>query len=206
MNNEKENLLKIEKEQLQEEENLKKKKKQRNYFIVIALFILIPALVYVVKDGQIRKMETKHKQEIEQVKANAEESIIQAHKEKLEIICEVFSWAVATELSHKQTSAIDNYMVELVKIPEFQELALIGTTGKILLSTDKKYEGEAFSEMFPANMYFNKGDNKAKEMNDGILFTSMEIVVNKKLYGYLIITYKPTIVEIEENVEPATEH
>ncbi len=204
MNNEKENIS--EKEQLQEEGNLKKKKKQRNYFIVIALFILIPALVYVVKDGHIRKMEIKHKQEIEQVKANAEESIIQAHKEKLEIICEIFSWAVTTELSHKQTSAIDNYMVELVKIPEFQELALIGTTGKILLSTDKKYEGEAFSEMFPANMYFNKGDNKAKEMNDGILFTSMEIVVNKKLYGYLIITYKPTIIEIEESVEPATEH
>jgi len=204
MNNEKENIS--EKEQLQEEGNLKKKKKQRNYFIVIALFILIPALVYVVKDGHIRKMEIKHKQEIEQVKANAEESIIQAHKEKLEIICEIFSWAVTTELSHKQTSVIDNYMVELVKIPEFQELALIGTTGKILLSTDKKYEGEAFSEMFPANMYFNKGDNKAKEMNDGILFTSMEIVVNKKLYGYLIITYKPTIVEIEESVEPATEH
>jgi hypothetical protein len=206
MNNEKENILQTEKEKLQEEEKLKKKKKQRNYFIVISLFVLIPALVYVVKDGQIRKMERKHKQEIEQIKVNAEKSIIQAHKEKLEIICEIFSWAVTTELSHKQTSAIDNYMVELVKIPEFQELALIGTTGKILLSTDKKFEGEAFSEMFPADMYFNKGDNKAKEMNDGILFTSMEIVVNKKLFGYLIITYKPTMVEVEESLESTTEH
>jgi len=204
MENEKENILQSEKEELEEKEELKKKKKQRNIFILIASFIFIPVLVYVIKDGQLRKLKIKQKQEIALIKKNATENIINAHKEKLEIVCEVFSWSVTTELTHKQTSTIDNYMVELVKIPEFQELALINSTGKILLSTDKKYEGEAFSEMFPADMYFNKGNNKAKEMNDGILFTSKEIVVNKKLYGYLIITYKPTMVEVEESVESTT--
>ncbi len=81
-------------------------------------------------------------------------------------------------------------MIELVKIPEFQDLALIDRTGTILLATDKRHEGGEFSDMFPAQLYFNKGKNKVKTMTNGIFFTSKEISVNNTVFGYLIITYK----------------
>jgi hypothetical protein len=182
---------KLNKEREQKKKKLSKQKQQYIiYGILILCIIILPLIVSSIKNAQIKKLKAEHTIFIDSLQTTAKQDVAKAYEEKLELIGEVFSWLVITELSHKQTTQIEKYMIELVKIPEFQELALIDRTGKILLATDKTNEGGEFSDMFPAQMYFNKGKNKVKTMNNGVFFTSKEIAVNNTVFGYLIITYK----------------
>lgn len=186
----KEQKLGKENEPKQKEKQNKQKQQYIIYGILILCVIILPLIVSSIKNAQIKKLKAEHTIFIDSLQTTAKQDVAKAYEEKLELIGEVFSWLVITELSHKQTTQIEKYMIELVKIPEFQELALIDRTGKILLATNKTHERGEFSDMFPAQMYFNKGKNKVKTMNNGVFFTSKEIKVNKTVFGYLIITYK----------------
>ncbi len=178
------------KEKSEKKKTSKKKQEYIIYGILILCIIIVPLIVSSIKNAQIKKLKAEHTAVVDSLQTTAKHDVSKAYEEKLELIGEVFSWLVITELSHKQTSQIEKYMIELVKIPEFQELALIDRTGTILLATDKVHEGGEFSDMFPAQFYFNKGNNQVKTMTDGVFFTSKEIAVNNTVFGYLIITYK----------------
>jgi hypothetical protein len=62
------------------------------------------------------------------------------------------AWAVRGELLRNNLDQIDQYFAQLVKTQGIQLVVLAGPDGKVLVASDKKYQGGAFGQLFPTDL------------------------------------------------------
>jgi hypothetical protein len=65
---------------------------------------------------------------------------------------EALAWAVRGDLLRHNLDQVDQYFAELVKTQGIQRVVLAGPDGKVLVASDKKYQGAAFSQLFSADL------------------------------------------------------
>lgn len=62
------------------------------------------------------------------------------------------AWAVRGELIRNNLDQVDQYFNEMVRMERVERVVLADQDGKMLLSSDKRYQGGDFSALYPAEL------------------------------------------------------
>lgn len=62
------------------------------------------------------------------------------------------AWAVRGELIRNNLDQVDQFFNEIVRMEGVERVVLAGQDGKILLASDKRYQGGDFSTLYPAEL------------------------------------------------------
>ncbi len=117
----------------------------RNKIVVILILLLFGvffwALIkmhYMEKDFNTQKSEIINKYELKFDSLNVA---------KMELVSTVFSWAIRSELSRENMEQVNQFFLNFIKVPDVEKVQLVNyDSSKILISTDKKDEGQAITD------------------------------------------------------------
>ena len=106
---------------------------------------------------------------------------------KMELVSTVFSWAIRSELTRENMEQINEFFLNFIKVPDVEKVQLLNyDNSKILISTDKKDEGEAITnrKLFASDtlQYF-------KTDSDHVTYITPIMGLNKRI-GSLVIKIK----------------
>lgn len=62
------------------------------------------------------------------------------------------AWAVRGELIRNNLDQVDQFFNEMVRMERVERVVLAGQDGKILLSSDRRYQGGDFTALYPAGL------------------------------------------------------
>lgn len=171
---------------------VKKKKLKTSQIIMIilvGLVILLPLGVYFFMNLEISKMEYRQKQETDSLRTQTALEIRQNNEANLQTVAKVFSWAVRAEMMRDNMEQVDQIMTELVKVKPYQQVVLLSNDGKVLLSTDKKYEEKTYTEQFYQQIA-GSDQVEIKTQTSGELLVSAPVYGIDSRLGSIVITYK----------------
>ncbi|MEI6854004.1 MAG: hypothetical protein WCL06_14255 [Bacteroidota bacterium] len=158
--------------------------------VIICLLIAIPAGIYFWKQAEISKLKKQHETEIIQIRTDATNTITDNNKKNMETLTRVFSWAVRSEMLRNNLDQVNTYMTDLVKAADLNDISAIKTDGIVVLSTNKKFEGNAYpgpvaSQLSQINEVVSQNDA------DGNIMSICPIMGLDSRLGTIVITYKP---------------
>lgn len=158
--------------------------------IIIALLIIIPLIVYFWKQSEIKTLKKQHETELNNIKTLANDAIDSNNKAYIALLTRVFSWAVRSEMLRENMEQVSTYMTNLVKAADFNVISVIKNDGIVVVSTDKKYEGNVYpgtvtSELHQINEVASRIDN------DGNVISICPVMGLDNRIGTLIITFTP---------------
>jgi ABC-type multidrug transport system fused ATPase/permease subunit len=157
--------------------------------VLILVLITVSVVIYFYKQSEIKKLNEAHKTEIDSLNNKATEAISKNNVNFLETIGKVFSWAARAELERQNLGQLDIMMTELVKVKNFKQIVIISSEGKVMLSTDKKFEGQGFPKIV-YDMVKTDVTKTSVQENGDILATAPIFGLDKRI-GSLIITFVP---------------
>lgn len=159
---------------------------KKNPVVVTALLgVLAVVIVFFWKDMQRQKQTQK-------IIKVAAMQLEEKNQEMLGLIARPLVWAIRSEMLRGNMEQVDILTTDMVKENNFQFLYLIGPDGDIILSTDKKKEGQKFEESYQQPIL---------TVESTIVFLQEEnlIIVASPVMGYdmrlatLVMAYKPEI-------------
>ncbi len=156
----------------------------KNKVTVFLLLLLIGVFSWgSFKNYRLKAQFEKNKMETEIRDAMRLDSIKSA---SYELSTKVFSWAIRSEMLRNNTEQVDQFFLSFIKEPNVRKIQLLNPeTGKVLLSTDKKEEGQVLSEMEGL-----KTDSLTAVRTEGSLKVYSPIMgLNTKL-GLLIVEFE----------------
>jgi hypothetical protein len=173
----------------------------RNTIIPIFLiFILIITIAfYQIKISTIEsnfiiekdKYQKEFKAKEDNLKKSYEISIDSINLDNAYRISTIFSWSVRSELLRGNTEQVAILMNQFIKTPGIEEVSLIDPKDyKIILSTNKKIEGEPYK-----NVKVLKKPNNFIKDNQAVI----PIYGINELIGYLVFNY-----QLKSNTKPAS--
>jgi L-lactate utilization protein LutC len=170
----------------------KKKLKPGQIVIIVlaALLVLVPLIVYFFMDMEVSKLETRQKMETDSLRSATALQIKQINEDNLKTVAKVFSWAVRAEMMRENMEQVDQIMTELVKVNDFRQVVLLSSSGEVLLSTDKKFEGKAYSESFYQQIAGSDQVQLSVQKNGDLLVSAPVFGIDARL-GSVVITYTP---------------
>jgi len=62
------------------------------------------------------------------------------------------AWAVRGELIRNNLDQVDQFFNEMVRMERVERVVLAGQDGKVLLSSDKRFQGGDFAALYPAEL------------------------------------------------------
>lgn len=158
--------------------------------VIIALFILIPLIIYLIKQSEINKLKKAQQAEIELINHQADSLIEKNNLTFLETLTKVFSWAVRSEILRNNLEQVNTYMIDLVKTTGYNDITLIKPDGIVALSTNKKYEGTVYPGPLASEL---RQIEKAASMTDdkGNILSVCPVMGLDSRLGTIVITYAP---------------
>ncbi len=162
--------------------------------VAVAVAIITPVVIYFVMDAKISRLQREQQKEIAAVQGQAAEMVRQVNEINLQHMAKVFSWAIRAEAMRNNAEQMNQMVTELVKIDEYQKVVLLAENGSVVISSDKKYEGEGLSESFYQSVI---GSNEVKiyPQKNGDLFVSAPVFGIDTRLGTVVIAYKPSALE-----------
>ena len=170
------------------------KNQNRNRYIriliVIGLIVLMPLVVYLIKQSEISKINQKHKTAMDNICHKADSLVAASNMENLQNVTRVFAWAVRSEILRNNMEQINTYMTELVRIKGFTDISLLGNDGIVKVSTNKKFEGIVYpgpvtKELAQITQVSSRTDEK------GNVMSVCPVVGLDSRLGSLVINYSP---------------
>jgi hypothetical protein len=153
------------------------------YGVIVLLLLGGTYLLY--KNAQFNK---EFAQERSETQATVRRNQLQNDQQQLTFGMKTFAWAVRNSLLQNKSGEINEYFNTLVKDRGIKEMLLVGDDGKVMISTNKKNQGSAFTDRFPGyllqreDVYF--GDKMPYEL-------SAPITAPNKRLGTLVMFYNP---------------
>jgi hypothetical protein len=159
--------------------------------LLVLILVLITAcvVIYFYKQSEINKLKKVHESELLSLNEEAIGAINKNNVYFLETTAKVFSWAARAELERQNLGQLDVMMTELVKVKNFKQIVIISSEGKVMLSTDKKFEGQGFPKIV-YDMVKTDVTKTSVQENGDILATAPIFGLDKRI-GSLIITFVP---------------
>jgi hypothetical protein len=181
------------------EEKKKKKISTKWIFriIIILVVILVPVIIYFAKDIEINRLKEKQALEIQSMKQQASDKVDLNNNANLIIVGKIFSWAVRGELTRDNKDQVNQMMIELVKENDYRQVVLLSSDGSVVLSTDKKYEGDDFNKSVYDAMLGSDNVQVSPQKNGDLLVAAPVFGIDSRL-GTVIITYRPSILEFSD--------
>lgn len=169
---------------------LKKRKKtfmefiKNNPALITAIIGLIAVVaVYFWKDIQGRKQKAA-------VENMASQQLLQNSNEMLRLLSKPLVWSIRSEMLRGNMEQVNIFAKDLIKEKNFQFIHLIDPGGKIILSTDKKLEGQMAIGMFDP-VLVQTDSVKIVNTNNDMLTLAVPVMGYDKRLAILIIKYTP---------------
>lgn len=161
---------------------------RKTLYITILVAIILLVALWAWKAIETNKIRKNAETEQNNLKTEAEGYIVQTHEQHLRLLAKPFVWAVRSQMLEGNMSQVNLYMNEMVKEKNFQRISLVDAQGKIISSTNKKDEGQAFATIGNDADLSNDQTNVQVLQDSVIHLTSPVMGFNNRL-GTLVISY-----------------
>lgn len=131
-----------------------------------------------------------------EVAAKAAEVIAAQNEAFLRLVTVPLVWAVRSEMIRGNYDQINQYLINFVREPNVNEVVLAKPDGVILLATNKRLEGTAVADSYPATVLQAEKTVVTSLDNRGFLAASPVMGISGKL-GVIIVVYKPAAYSLE---------
>lgn len=169
--------------------DLEVKKSSSKRWLLILIPIILIAAVFIWKQIQLNNARDEAEAQQQELKAKAGEHVTQMHLAHLQLLAKPFVWALRTEMLQGNMSQVNLYLNEMVKEENFTAIAVANENGTIVASTDKKFEGQPFSEM-AHDRFLNSDKTIVEKSQDGVLLMSSPIMGFNNRLGTLYLQYQ----------------
>lgn len=106
------------------------------------------------------------------------------------LVGKTLSWAVRGEQIRGNLGEIDQFVGELVRNERVQQVLVVDRDGRISLASDRKLQGAAFSDHFPADL-LGAPDVSVTDGGDGLKHLVMPIQGLNARLGSVLVVYRP---------------
>ncbi|MGK2862088.1 MAG: hypothetical protein ACSLE0_09160 [Chitinophagaceae bacterium] len=128
--------------------------------------------------------------QLEKVEKLATTQIMQNNQEMLKLIAKPLIWSIRAEMMRGNMEQVNIFTTDLVREKNFQFIYLIEPGGNIIISTDKKLEGQTAIGMFDAKLV--QTDSVIVEVRgDDLLTLAAPVMGYDKKLAILVINYAP---------------
>ena len=169
----------------------------RNWLFYTLLFIAVgfSCFLWLSKATALRKQATACDSEkhvlLEQLKG-----AYHINSEKhLELMMKTFVWAVRSEMTRGNQEQVDQYFNQLVKTEKVEEITLVDTNGKVLISTNKKNEGVILSTDYTDEVLKIDGLHIINKRDQHVV--AAPVLSFDSRIGTLIVLYKKEIFQLD---------
>ena len=177
-----------------EKKKISWKSRLKNYFIWV--LILSCGGIFLWKQIEIWQMEKAEIEKIAKVKKVYLQFIQRRDGEFLSLYSKPLSWALRTEMLKENYEQVDDYVRQVIKEHGFTLIVVLDAEGKVIVSSDKKIEGENLTQIYP-QVSLNVTKYQMKTVGDK-LFVVTPIMGYEKKIGTLFFIYEPEKVPVDE--------
>lgn len=172
---------------------------RRKRIMLIAIVVAIAAFVilWIVKDLQLKNLRNETAKDNHRLEQEAQQAVIRAHEQQLRLFAKPFSWAVRIEMMNNSVSQINLYANDLVKERNVSSIMIVDDAGKIISSTDKKWEGSDFSAVGKQS-YLDTDSTIVENIKDSVLVMSSPIMGFNNRLGTLVLAYSLNLPKLVE--------
>lgn len=153
------------------------------HLFVILLLMLAVAGTYAWKNMAVAKARIELTQRAEQL-------IGEQNKTYLELVAVPLAWAVRGEMIRDNYDQVNQYLAQFIKEKGMKELVVARPDGKVVAATNKKLEGAAITDSFPAEVLQVDSTTLTTMANGEIMVVSPVMGLSEKL-GILVLVYRP---------------
>jgi len=160
--------------------------------VIICLLIIIPTAIYLWKQIEISNLKKLHIIEMSEMRTKVNTSITDNNKKNIETLTRVFAWAVRSEMLRNNMDQVNIYMTEMVKKADLNDISLIKPDGVVILSTNKKYEGNIYPNPVTNQLGSINEVTSQNDANGNIMCICPVMGLDNRL-GTLVLTYTPKL-------------
>lgn len=152
------------------------------------LFTILVALVALVSVYFWKDTEGKNKRRV--VEKMASEQLLQINVDMLKLMAKPLVWSIRSEMLRGNMDQVNIYTKELVQEKNFQYVHIVEPGGKILISTNKKLEGQPAAGILEASLLQTDSVQVVNKENDLLTIAAPVMGYDKKL-ATIIMDYTP---------------
>jgi hypothetical protein len=110
--------------------------------INLGLLVLLAGGIYLWKEWSVQKVQNESAQREEAVITQSQLELSKRTEGFLQLTAVPFVWAIRSEMLRENMEQVDGYTRSFVKQPGVEFVAVANAAGKIVVATDKKWEGQ----------------------------------------------------------------
>jgi hypothetical protein len=151
--------------------------------IIILLLVIAVAGMYVWKNVAVNRATV-------QLTEKADRIITDQNRMFLRLAVVPLVWAVRSEMIRENYDQINQYLNQFVKEQNMKEIVVAKPDGAIVVATNKKFEGQPVTDIFPASVLQVDKLTVSSLENGDIMVASPVMGLSAKV-GVLILLYTP---------------
>lgn len=160
----------------------------RLWLALILLVLLVLGAVYLWKLWSERQLNAHYEATQQTVLQRSQQALTQQSIELLRFSTVPLTWAIRQEMMAGNLGQINSYFLELIREPYVRQITLIRPDGLILLSTNKKLEGQRIEAAFPTALLNVTKPEVGQDPQGNIRIALPVMGLNQKL-GLLVVSY-----------------
>ena len=169
------------------------------FYSLLAIMLISIGTLWMTKRYSMKKQSKKFDTEKSIILEKAQKNLTDNSVEHLRLMMKTFVWAVRGEMTRGNQEQVDQYFKQLVKVEKIEEIILVDKEGKIILSTNKKNEGNKLGEPYPDDIL--TVEETAIVENEGKHIAAAPVMSIDSRIGTLILTYKSDLFQLEDETE-----
>lgn len=158
--------------------------------IILALLIGLPTGIYFWKQAALKCVKRQYEARIAKINDEHTVALAASEKSRNEVLANVFSWAVRSEMMRSNLELVEQYMTELVKNQGYNEISLVNPEGIVTKSTNKKYEGNIFPDLMASQLNSVSKVTFSDGPDGNVLIFAPIAGINERM-ATVIINYTP---------------
>ena len=160
----------------------------RLWLALVILVLLALGALYLWKMWSERQMSAQYETTQQAVLQRSRQALTQQSIELLRFSTIPLTWAIRKDMMAGNLGQINSYFMELIREPYVRQISLIRPDGLILLSTNKKLEGQRIEAAFPAALLNVSKPEVTQDAQGNIRIAQPVMGLNQKL-GLLVVSY-----------------
>lgn len=168
--------------------NWSKPEMNKAFFVKVLIGVLVVSNLFFIIRSSVKAK--RHKREKQELVEAYEMKLTENTKKQLQLVTKTFVWSIRSEMLRDNYDQMDLYFNQLVKEDDrVTEIIAVNQKGKMVVSTNKRYEGKAFKSIYNENML---QQNNVTITQDGEVFKIVApiLALNSRI-GTLFMLYKP---------------
>lgn len=161
---------------------------QMQLLLAVLAFLIVISFVWIWKDVRTNLLVREYRQRENRIIDSARSQYEKGTLQFLQQISKPYVWSARTTMLQGNLQQLDLYGNDMVKEKNFLSIMVADSKGKILSSTDKKYEGKDVTSLTSVPD-ITADSTTTRHLTDSLFLTTSPIMSFNSRIGTLIINY-----------------